>query len=304
MSNRIAIGIDIGGTNIKGVLLNDSGDIIHYVAERTKQYEGEPAKWQQDVRELVHQLKCKSTEAVSAIGLAAPGIPNETNSAIRIMPGRLNGLEGFQWADYLKEEKVWVVNDAHAALIAEAKFSAGQNQRNIIMITLGTGVGGGLLINGDLYQGNCHMAGHLGHVTLDVDKEDPGITGMPGTLESAIGDSTVSTRSFGRFSSTKALVEAYLKGDPFASYVWLNSIRKLALALCSFCNLLSPDLVILGGGITRAGDALYKPLADFIEVYEWKGTGRKTPVQQACYGDKAGAVGAAGFALAKMYPDG
>ncbi|HRP54804.1 ROK family protein [Agriterribacter sp.] len=295
-----AIGIDLGGTNIKGVLLNAKGHLIHR-AERATQpgTAGEGWHWKQTVSQMIAELKSKSAHPVKAIGLAAPGLPNESNSAIRLMPVRLNGLENLIWTDYLGEKKVWVLNDAHAALIAEARFGIGQGIKNIVMLTWGTGVGGGVLMNGELYQGNYQMAGHLGHMILDVDNEGPGITGMPGTLENAIGDATISKRSFGRIQSTYELVKAYRQGDPFATFIWLNTIRKLAMGICSLCNLLSPELVILGGGVTKAGDALYKPLAEFIDVYEWKNTGKKTPVKQAGYGEMAGAVGAAGFAFSK-----
>ena len=300
-----AIGIDLGGTNIKGVLLNaTTGEILHQAVQATESdvvgSNGHGSHWKQAVFQMVQDLKSKSAYAIEAIGLAAPGLPNSSNSAIRNMPGRLDGLENLVWAEFLGEKEVSVLNDAHAALMAEAKFGVGKGIKNIVMLTLGTGVGGGILINGELYQGNYQMAGHLGHMTLDVDKEDPGITGMPGTLENAIGDATVTIRSFGRYTSTKALVQAYLQGDAFATFVWLNSVRKLALGLCSLGNLLSPDVIILGGGITKAGDALYQPLASFIEVYEWKNSGKKTPIQQAFYSDIAGAVGAAGFAMYRV----
>lgn len=297
-----AIGIDLGGTNIKGVLLNDAGKIIYQATQATSpaSTNGQGCHWKQAVAEMIQTLKSKSTMPADMIGLAAPGLPNETNSAIRVMPERLHSLENLMWADYLHEKEVWVLNDAHAALMAEAKFGAGQGIKNIVMLTLGTGVGGGILINGELYQGNYQMAGHLGHMTLDTNQEHPGITGMPGTLENAMGDATVAKRSFGRYQSTQALVEAYLQGDTFASYVWLNAVRKLALGLCSLCNLLSPQLIIIGGGITKAGDALYLPLADFMDVYAWKNAGRRTSVQQAYFSDMAGAVGAAGFALDKF----
>jgi len=299
-----AIGIDLGGSNIKGVLLNAEGEVIHQLAKVTETGSGYNNKggqhWKQTVSEMIAELKSKSNNSVDAIGLAAPGLPNENNSAIQVMPSRLEGIENLVWTDYLDEKEVWVLNDAHAALIAEARFGVGQGVKNIVMLTLGTGVGGGVLINGELYQGNYQMAGHLGHMILDVDSEDSGIVGMPGTLENAVGDATVLKRSFGRIKSTHELVEAYQRGDAFASYVWLNTVRKLALGLCSLCNFISPELIILGGGITKAGDALYKPLADFIEVYEWKNTGKKTPIKQARYGDMAGAVGAAGFAFDKV----
>jgi glucokinase len=299
-----AIGIDLGGTNIKGVLLNSKGAVIHQVARETEPVRagnnGDGRHWKQTVSQMILELKSKSADPVSAIGLAAPGLPNETNSAIRVMPERLNGLENLIWKDYLDEKEVWVLNDAHAALIAEARFGIGQGIKNIVMLTWGTGVGGGILINGELYQGNYQMAGHLGHMVLDVDNEDAGIVGMPGTLENAIGDATVLKRSFGRIKSTHELVNAYRQGDSFATYVWLNTVRKLALGLCSLSNLLSPDLIILGGGVSKAGDALYKPLASFMNIYEWKNIGKKTPIQQARYGDMAGAVGAAGFAFDKV----
>src|SRR5690606_24820967 len=140
------------------------------------------------IAQMVLELKSRSVAAVDAVGVAAPGLPDPTNSSIRIMPGRLNGLENLIWSDYLGEKEVWVINDAHSALMAEAKFGVGKNLRNLIMLTLGTGVGGGIMINGELYQGKYQMAGHLGHMTLDINKEDPGITGMPGTLENAMGD--------------------------------------------------------------------------------------------------------------------
>lgn len=298
-----AIGIDLGGTNIKGVLMNNRGEVIHQSVQATDSgvagSKGENRDWKQTVALMIKELKSKSSYVVDAIGIAAPGLSNNTNTAIRLMPQRLNGLENLIWSDYLDEKDVWVINDAHSALIAEAKFGVGQGIKNIVMLTLGTGVGGSIMINGELYQGNYQMAGHLGHMSLDVDKEDPGITGMPGTLENAIGDATVAIRSFGRFNSTHALVEAYKQGDTFASFVWLNSVRKLAIGICSLCNLLSPDLIILGGGITKAGSSLYNPLTDFIDVYEWKNVGKKILIQQAQYNDVAGAVGAAGFALNK-----
>lgn len=297
------IGIDLGGTNVKGVLLNAGGNILHQMTSPTQRTftDGGGEHWKETVAEMVRSLRSQSPYPVAAVGLAAPGLSDAGNTCIRIMPERLNGLENFVWSDYLGE-KVWVLNDAHAALMAEARFGAGKGVKNIVMLTWGTGVGGGVLINGELFQGNYQIAGHIGHTTIDAGCTYPGITGLPGTLEEAIGDATISRRSCGRFSSTLELVEAYRRRDPFASYIWLHGIRVLSLALCSVYNLLSPDIVILGGGVTRAGDDLYRPLQDFVNVYEWKNKTTPTPIRQAEFGDLAGAVGAAGFALSKITP--
>lgn len=254
--------------------------------------------WKQAVAEAVAQLRTESPEAVAAIGLSAPGLPNPSNQYIACMPGRLSGLEGFHWGHFLGHP-VHVVNDAHAALLAESRFGAARQYRNVVMLTLGTGVGGGILIDGKLYQGNSQKAGHVGHMTVDAEA-DRDITGAPGSLEDAIGNATVEKRSLGRFSSTYQLLEAYKQGDTIARWVWLSSVRKLAIGLCSLINCFSPDLVVLGGGITQAEEDLMLPLAEFMQLYEWRPTGLATPICIAQFGDMAGAIGAASFAISNL----
>jgi len=228
------------------------------------------------------------------VGISAPGLPNETNTAIAFMPGRLQGLEYFAWSDYLGV-KTFVLNDAISAMLAEARFGAAKGGRNVVMLTLGTGVGGAILIEGKPYQGSFRKAGHIGHITVDSAGE-PDITGMPGSLEDAIGNCTIEKRTLGRFHSTEQLVEAHRKGDFFATEVWLTSIRKLAAGLASITNVLSPETIILGGGITEAGDDLFRPLEAYMDLFEWRAGGNKAAIVKAQYGDLAGATGAACFA--------
>ena len=116
-------------------------------------------------------------------------------------------------------------------------------------------------------------------------------------MEIAIGEYTIPQRTYGKFESTKKLVEAHLDGDTFATWVWLNSVQSLARALVSLINTVSPELIILSGGISKAGKALLNPLHDFMEIYEWKIGGFKTPIKLAQLGTFAGAAGAALFAL-------
>lgn len=273
-----------------------TGEIIRQLYHPTNgEKERGDAHWKQAVQETVADLRTLATGPVKAIGLSAPGLPNDTNQYIAFMPGRLSGLEGFHWGHFLNAT-VHTVNDAHAALLAEVRFGVAKNQKNVIMLTLGTGVGGGILIDGKLYQGNFQKAGHVGHISIDADG-DPDITGVPGSLEDAIGNATVERRSLGRFTSTYQLLEAYKRGDYLAQWVWLSSVRKLAVGISSLVNCFSPDLVILGGGITQAEDDLLLPLAEFMGLYEWRPGGRATPVKLAQFGDMAGAIGAASFAI-------
>ncbi len=256
--------------------------------------------WQQAVRETVDDLR-KHAEAlpggstVKAVGLSAPGLPNVTNQCIAFMPGRLPGLENFNWSHFLNEP-VHVINDAHAALMAESRFGVAKGHKNVIMLTLGTGVGGGILIDGKLYQGNYQKAGHLGHITVNTES-DLSITGQPGSLENAMGNATIEKRSVGRYTSTYQLLEAYKQGDYFAQWVWLTSVRHLAIGICALTNAFSPDLVVLGGGITQAEDDLLLPLATFMDLHEWRPVSQATPIKLAYFGDMAGAIGAASFAI-------
>ncbi len=192
--------------------------------------------------------------------------------------------------------RVPVLNDAMAALLAESRLGAAKNTQNAVLLTLGTGVGGGLLINGKPFGGSFQWAGHIGHTVADSGGF-PDITRMPGSIEEAIGNASLPRRSMGRYQTTHDLVVDYERGDPFASFLWLTSVQNLACTLASLVNLISPDVIVLGGGITQAGDALYKPLAAFMDVYEWRPGDQRTPIRQAQFDDYAGAVGAALFAL-------
>ncbi|MBO0930105.1 ROK family protein [Fibrella aquatilis] len=299
-----AIGIDLGGTWIKGVLMTiDTGEMVKQLYHPTH---GDK-DWKQAVAETVAELQqhadlVKPTDdqgsTIKAIGLSAPGLPNETNRCIAYMPGRLPGLEGFHWGDFLNAP-VYVVNDAHAALMAETRFGVAKGSRHVLLLTLGTGVGGGLLVDGRLYQGNSQRAGHLGHITVDTEG-DRDIMGLPGSLEDAIGNATIEKRSLGRYTSTYQLLEAYKQGNPFAQWVWLSSVRKLAVGICSLINCFSPDVVVLSGGITQADADLLLPLTSFMDAYEWRPGGLTTPIKIAHFGDMAGAIGAASFAIQEV----
>lgn len=290
-STNQAIGIDLGGTRIKGVLIDtQTGAVIE--KRMTPTNDGETNNWKEAVAQTVRDLKAISGQSILGVGMAAPGLPNVGNSAIAYMPGRLPGLEGFDWGEFLGE-RVWVLNDAHAALMAEARFGAAQHIANAVMLTLGTGVGGGMLVNGQLYQGFFQMAGHLGHMTIDADSDQLDVANAPGSLEDAIGNTTVGRRSYERYKSTHELLDGYKRGEPLATLVWLTSVRRLAGALASIANSFSPERIILGGGITQADDALFGPLATFMDLFEWRPGGKKTTICKAHFGEWAGAIGAA-----------
>lgn len=291
-----AIGIDLGGTRIKSVLMDRNGNILmQKIVETNDTGANDGAEWKNAILNIVNELKLYYPEV--SIGISAPGLPDEHNEFIAYMPGRMQGIENFHWSTFLKQ-KVHVLNDAVAALMAEAKFGAAKGIRHAVMLTLGTGVGGAILIDGKPYQGAFSKAGHIGHMVIDQ-SGDPDVTGMPGSLEECIGDCTIQKRSQGRYTSTKSLLEDLEAGNEFAKQIWYLSVKHLALGLASITNILSPEMIVLGGGITNADHLLFDPLHAYMEQFEWRAGENKAIISKAMFGEKAGTAGAASFALEK-----
>ena len=286
-----ALGIDLGGTSIKAIAVTAGGKVL---ARSNVAFE--PAArmdWAEKIRELVRQTGREREATPEFIGLSAPGLAAKNGRSIAHMPGRLQGLEGLDWTAFLRGSTVVpVLNDAHAALLGEAWLGAARGFKNVIMLTLGTGVGGAAIVDGRLLCGHIGRAGHLGHVCLNPGGS-PDITGMPGSIEDAIGNNTIVARSGGRFRTTHDLVSAHRAGDAEASAVWLKSVHALACAIGSFVNVLDPEAVIIGGGIARSEAALFEPLERLVREVEWQPGGHRVKLLPAQLGDLAGAFGAA-----------
>ena len=160
------------------------------------------------------------------------------------------------------------------------------------MLTLGTGVGGAVYSGGRLLRGAIGRAGHLGHITLDVDAPCD-VFGQPGSLESMLGNQTIAARGEGRYATTHALIDAYAAGDAHASKIWLESVRVLSVGIASLINVLDPEKVIVGGGIAvGAGARLFEPMSEFLNQFEWRPGGHRVEILPAKAGDMAGCLGA------------
>lgn len=291
MTMKYAIGLDIGGTGIKALAVTPGGRVLAQTTVPT----GDTGKrgWRVNVRRAKDGLQGQLGQPPAWIGLAAPGLAASDQTSIAFMPGRLPGLEGLDWGNFLKVScPVPVLNDAHAAMLGEVWRGAARGSRNVILLTLGTGVGGAAMVDGQLLRGHLGRAGHFGHISLDA-HGTPDIVGTPGSLEDAIGNCTVQARSGGRFDTTHALVAAARAGDADARRVWMQSVRALAVGIVSLVNVLDPEVVVIGGGITRAKAALLRPLHRFLDEIEWRPGGRKVRVALAKLGEHAGASGAA-----------
>ena len=288
MQDRPVIGIDIGGTAIKGVAFGYDGKVL---AEETRATDDVgDATWRSHALELVRVLRARVPEA-QAVGICAPGLAARDERSIVAMPGRLQGLVGMNWGDYLGL-RTCVLNDGHAALLGEVWQGAARGSKNVLMLTLGTGLGGGALAEGRLLRGHRGRAGHFGHLSMDPDGPAD-IVGIPGSLEDAIGECTIAARSGGRFATTRDLLKAMREGDVPARGVWNRSVRVLAVALAGLVNALDPEIVVIGGGISGAGDDLFGPLRLHFAEMEWQIDSARVPILPALLGSRAGAYGAA-----------
>ncbi|MGV3520639.1 ROK family protein [Luteitalea sp.] len=286
-----AIGVDIGGTFTKFVALDEDGRVLHRCRIPTD--DTAASQLPEDVRREIDAMEVRLGVA-SAIGLACPGLVRPEGDAVHWMKGRLDVLEGLDWTQALdRPDPVRVINDAQAALAGECAIGAGRGCRDVVMLTIGTGVGGAIMCDGRLLRGHVGRAGHLGHITVQA----PGpkdIVNTPGSLEDAIGNCTIAARSGGRFTSTADLVAAHLDGDDEATHVWETSVRLLGAGIASIVNAVDPSRVILGGGIaSHAGETLLRPLRQWMDEYEWRPCGTGVEIVIAELGEDAGALGAA-----------
>ncbi|MGZ9125102.1 MAG: ROK family protein, partial [Candidatus Binatia bacterium] len=268
-----AIGIDLGGSSVKAVAITSAGEILQRVNQEFDA--GEKLDFADTIKSVFEKIQEKQGATTSFCGVAAPGLASKDHFSIAHMPGRLHGLEGLNWTEFLgTKAKVPVLNDAHAALLGEAWLGAAKGMEDVIMLTLGTGVGGAAIVDGRLLQGHIGRAGHLGHNCLNMDAPKD-VTGIPGSIEYFVGNWNIRDRTGGRFATTHALVDAFTRGDPYAIHIWINSMRALAATVATYINVLDPEAAIIGGGIARAGKALFDSLEEALRPIEWQPGGHK-----------------------------
>lgn len=294
------IGLDVGGTTLKALAFAADGTPLADQCAPTG--DDGTAAWRERARALVRQLNAASPQP-ARVGVAAPGLPAADGRSIAYMPNRLAGLEGLDWQEWLAmDAPVPVFNDAKAALLGEVLRGAARGASNVILLTLGTGVGGAAMVDGRILHGQLGRAGHLGHLSLDPNGVRD-IINTPGSLEDAMGECTLRARSDGRFHTTRELVAAFRDGSPEATSIWLHSVRALAAAIAGMINVLDPEIVCVGGGIAEAGDALFEPLRRELDLFEWRPGGARVRIVKSALGENAGAIGAAcGAMLAAQHP--
>jgi glucokinase len=304
------LGIDIGGSSAKAALLDGDlrvrgTELVELVDAADDAVANRGARL--DVVERLIRASAGGAESLT-VSVATPGIVDAVHRRIVALPGKLAGLEGLDWSEALRTRlppavagPIVILNDAHAAVLGEARLGAGRGVSDLAMLTLGTGVGGGVMIGGHLFEGPNRRAGHLGHLSLDPDGA-PSVFPTPGSLEWHVGSAYAAQRTGGRYASNAALVVGVRAGDEAAVAAWRRMVRALAAAIASIIHAFDSERVIMGGGLIAAGDLLFEPLARDLAEVEWRPGGLTVPVVPAELGRYAGSIGAALFGRERSVP--
>lgn len=303
-NEAFAIGIDIGGTAIKGAVVGSSGKLLASFREDSPRTI--PA-----LQDFVRSVRKRAEVPLLGVGIGCKGVINPTTTHVNRLPGDLNFLEGSNLNELATVDDLLICadNDARTALVAEVLWGAARGRRNVILLTLGTGVGGAALIDGVIVRGASGAACHFGHVTLDI-RGGLCICGNYGCLETCFSSRAIESAYFahlhrasstrlalekgGRVPSTEAIFEAAAEGDPSAQRVLDLAFETLTAALVGFLNVFDPELIILGGNVAAAGPQLLARLQKDVARRTSVLIDREVPIvlqNNVGYGGVAGAAG-------------
>lgn len=311
MANNLIAAIDLGGTKIYTVLANAQREILAFTREETKSSQGPDAiiKQMASTVNRVFSASGQSRSRLSGVGVCAAGFFDWQNKLLIHSPN----LPGWNMVPLEKELEqqldvpVIAENDANAQALGEARFGAGRGAKDQIFITVSTGIGAGLIVNGSIYRGSKGFAGEAGHMVVKSDGPVCGC-GRRGCLETvssgtAIARAATNAVREGKITSLSAtlaregklvaphIFEAAHLGDTVAKDVLAEAIHYLGIGLVNLVNLLNPKMIIVGGGVAEAGEIFLNPLREIITNNAIPPAAAVVTLKKAELGVEAGVTG-------------
>ena len=293
MSGQL-LGLDLGGTNIKVVLLEPDGDIFRRASAREHPTEA-GAGPEQVADNLIRAARAHLGEnsGIDRVGLGVPGLFDSATGVIELFPNLPGGWEGFPLRATIEDAldtPITMVNDARAFTLAEGILGAGRGFRIVACLTLGTGVGGGIMIDGRIHLGAFGVAGEIGHQIIDPDGPLCGC-GNRGCVE-AMSRADVLTDLAGR-ESAEEVYRAAAGGDARSVAAIEGVARALGIGLANVVTLIGPDRIVIGGGIADAGELVLDPIRRAIRERVTLVPAERIDVVASQLGKWSGAHGAA-----------
>lgn len=312
------LAIDLGGSKIITALISHEYQMIAREYCPTLADEGPESVVDRMISAADHLLSLSniSLSQLSGISIAAAGIIDMEKGVITSSPN-LPGWHDIPLRGIIEERcqvNTFLLNDASAAALGEHRFGAGKGVNNLIYITVSTGIGGGIIINGRLYLGSSGGAGEIGHATIDVN--GPGCNcGNTGCLEvlasgTAVAREAIRRISYGGKSSLTEMVESKIEditaeqvslaaqnGDSLALEVIGKAVAYLGTGVVNLVNIFNPEIIIIGGGMARMGDLLFNPVRQAVKERAFRLSAQAVRIVPAQLGDDVSVFGAAIFAL-------
>jgi glucokinase len=299
-SRAVVLGLDIGGTKLAAGVVDGEGRVLSFALESTLAEQG-PERVLERLFELGRRTVAESgllSGELRAVGIGAGG-PLDAERGVLVAPPHLPGWRDVPVSALAAEAfriPVALENDATAAAAGEHRYGAGAGVRNMVYLTISTGVGGGVVIDGSLYRGAGGNGGELGHVTVDWHGRPCRGCGRRGCLEAYVSGTSIAERAREAGLAVDSAEEvARLAGEAEATavQVWNETVDALACGLTSIVNLFEPELVVLGGGVTNAGEQLIGPVRLRVRADSMKPAGDAAEIVRSVLGDHVGVVGAA-----------
>lgn len=313
MEQKLAIGIDLGGTSVKYALIDDKG-VFHY--------EGKiPSRADESAEAVIEQLVFafediknyadENNLRIGGIGIGTPGIVDSTNSKVLGGAENIKGWENLPLASIIEGSTGYytvIGNDANMMGLGETLYGAGHGAKDVVFLTVGTGIGGAVIIDKKLYCGHNNRGTELGHVPLIANGE-PCACGSVGCLEHYASTSALVRRFTRRITEAgisypgeeingELIVRLYKAGDEIAIQSLDEHCDFLGHGIAGFINVFSPQRVVIGGGLSEAGDFYIQKISEKAHRYAIHDCAMYTKIMAASLGNKAGCIGAASLIFA------
>jgi len=315
------LAIDLGGTKISTALVDSSGRIVAQDYRKTEAGGGpdEVIERMVDALRDVMEEAGASSDRVAAIGVGSPG-PLNVHTGLVLSPPNLPGWDRIPLRRRIREAlglRVYLDNDANAAALGEHRFGAGRGTAHMVYVTVSTGIGGGLILDGRLYHGISGGAGEVGHMAILPDGP-PCNCGSRGCLEVLSSGTAIAREARRRVAAgepslvadlvsddpaqitAKIVAEAAALGDEIARAVIDRAMGYLGVGMASLVNVFNPELIVIGGGLTNIGEPLFGAVRRGIEERAYPSYAEAVTVLPAELGDEAGVLGAAAVALSQL----
>jgi len=311
------LAIDLGGTKIITAIISNKGQVVAKEYYPTLADEGLEAVIKRILSAIDHLLSLRNIDSsqLDSISIGAAGAINSEKGLITSSPN-LPGWYDVPLRDIVKEKyrvNTFLINDASAAALGELHFGVGRGVSNLILLTIGTGIGGGIIIDGKLYSGTCGSAGEIGHMTIDINgpRCNCGNIGCFEMLASgtAIAKEAIRRISHGERSSLTEMVEGKIEnitaekvslaaqdGDILALEVIAKTANYLGVGMVNLVNIFNPEMIIVGGGVANMGDLLLNPARQVVKERAFQLSAQAVRIVLAQLGNDAGVLGAAVFA--------